>query len=95
LGGAGVLLALDRGLLFGRIDLHHGRAVGDVLAGVNEDLRNDAFDLRHDHGGVAGFQGSDVIGGVVDFLSLRGLHFDRHGLRWRQLWLLCCCRRRS
>ena len=81
LGGAGVFLAFDRGLLLGRIDLHHGRAVSDAFAGVDEDLRNDAFYLRHDHGGVAGFQGGDVVGGVVDFLSLRGLNFDRHGLR--------------
>jgi len=71
---------LDGGLLLGGIDLHQGRAVGNLFAGVDEDLCNDAFDLRHDHGGVAGLQGSDVVGGVVDPLSLRGLHFD--GMAW-------------
>ncbi len=81
LGGAGVLLAFDRGLLLGGINLHHGRARGDAFTGVDEDLRNDAFDLRHDHGGIARFQGGDVVGGVVNILGLSGLDFDRHGLR--------------
>jgi hypothetical protein len=36
LGGAGVLLAFDRGLLLGGIDLHHGSAVRDVVAGVDK-----------------------------------------------------------
>jgi len=46
----------DGGLLLGGIDLHQGRAVGNLFAGVDEDLCNDAFDLRHDHGGVADFR---------------------------------------
>src|SRR5208282_1848189 len=84
LGGGGALLALDGGLLLGGIDLHHGSAGGDLFAGVDEDLGNDAFDLRHDHGGVAGLQGGDVVGGVVDFLGLGGLDFDGHGLGLRR-----------
>src|SRR5208337_77200 len=81
LGGAGVLLAVDRGLLLGGIDLHHGSAGGNAFAGVDKDLRDDAFDLRHDYSRVAGFQGGDVVGGVVDFLDLRSLDLHRHGLR--------------
>ena len=54
LGGAGIVLTLERGLLLCRIDLHHGSAIGNVFAGMNEYLGNDAFDLRHDHGGITG-----------------------------------------
>ena len=85
LGGAGVLLTSDRGFLLGGIDLHQRSPGRDAFAGVDEDLRDDAFDLRHDQGGVAGLQGGDVVGGVVNFLGLGGLDFDRHGLRWGSL----------
>ena len=79
---ARILLALHCGLLLGGIDLHQGRAVGDMLAGVHENLGNDAFDLGHDHGRVARFQSRDVFGACRrSFSSLRRLHFDRHGLR--------------
>ena len=81
LSGAGIILTFDRGLLLGGIDLHHGSPGSDKFAGVHENLRNDAFYLRHDHSRVAGFQGSDVVGGVVDSLDFGRKDFDRHGLR--------------
>ena len=85
LGGGCALLAFQRRLLLGRIDLHHRSASGDAFAGVDEDLGNDAFDLRHDHRGVAGFQGGDVFRGVVNLLRGCRLDFDRHGLRGGRL----------
>jgi hypothetical protein len=47
---------------------------------MNEDLRNDAFNLRHDHGGIAGLQCSDVFGGVIDLFRNGRVDFDWHGL---------------
>ena len=49
LGCASVLLVVDRGLLLGGVDLHDGGSVVNMLAGVDEDLRDNAFDLWHDH----------------------------------------------
>jgi hypothetical protein len=81
LRGGCALLAFNRRLLFGGIDLHHGGAGGYAFTRVDEDLGDNAFDLRHDDGGVARFQGGDVVGGVVDFLGGGGLDRDGHGLR--------------
>ena len=72
-----------------------GQVESVTFAGADEDVRDDAFDLRHDQSGIARFQGGDIVGGVVNPLGLRRLHFDRHGLRggrFRLLAVAACSR---
>lgn len=83
LSTASVLLALDCGLLLGRIDLHKGRAIFDLLAGVHENLRDYALDLRHDYRRVARFQSRNVLRGIVHFLQPGCHYFYRHRVRSR------------
>ena len=92
---AGVLLAFDGCLLLGGIDLHKGCAAGDAVSGVNEDVRDDAFDLRHDDGGVARLERGDVFGGFVDLLQGGRFDLHRHRLWSRRFGRLVIAARRQ
>ncbi len=56
-----------------------------MLPGMYEDLRDNAFHLRHDDGGIARFEGRNIFGGVVHFRGLGSLDLHRHGLRSARL----------
>ena len=76
-----ILLALNRGLLLGRVNLHQRNTSCDLLARVHIDLRDHPFHLRHDYGRVARFQRGHIFGRVIhgDILGDGDLH--RHGGR--------------
>ena len=90
----GELLLFGRGLggeggfLLGGIDLHQELACGDMIAGVDEDFREIAVDLRIDGGGAARLDGRDVFVGLRNRCGGDGDGLDGEGLHAGAGWLL-------